>query len=434
MKRYEGLKREERVIHCPKCNEEIGFADLICPHCGADARVEKRMYRPGLSSQDIQPEPRERVGGPREPDESYFSSIESVGIVLTSCAVAFAILIGWFMGSENNSLLTGILSGVLAAAALIALARAVWVGLRNSAYTAMNTERTALGIEYQIEQLNEILTFCNKHTVFAKNHSAMLRTVVVRLNKFDTERRDTLFQLGRSASAVTKKYNLDPAHPSPADIKPVTPANSETVSVEDEPIFADDFAVKPETAEDKQPDEKVTEPEKLSEAETEAEEAEEAKEAKEAEESEEAEKPVEAAKEAAATEITKESEESTGIYAVECPKCGNTLNYTDEQLDNSETELICENCGTTILLEVQNEIENTGADDGFDESLLDEDDDLPVISDDAQREYERIFGENDMAGGTFKSRLEAFLFGDDEDEDEYDDEDDDDDEDEDEWS
>ncbi len=385
MKRYEGLKREEPIIYCPECKEEIGFADMVCPHCGADARVEKRIYRPGLSSNDIQPEPRERTGGSHKPSERYLDSVKNIGTVLTMCAIALALLTGFLAGKSADSVPVGILSGVLAAVVLITLSRAIAANLINTAFAAMNAERTALGVEYQIEQFNELLTAYNRDKSIEADNAEVFAKLLVKLNKLEESNEKCLEELVSIVGEMGKMPEKEQVAP---------------IADESKTEFADDFDAEPI-----QTEEEAAEPEITEAAEVEA--VDEIEEAEVTEESE--------AKEDIKPEEPEEPEETGEIYSVECPKCGNELHYTDKQLDNNETELVCEKCGSSIILEVQDEEAKEKAEEKAEEAPSKRSEEEASIGQDAQSEYERIFGsDKTLASSSLTSRLDAFLDDDDE--------------------
>lgn len=385
MKKYEGIKREENTIHCPRCNEEIGFADMVCPHCGADARVEKRMYRPRLSSNDIQPAPRERVGGPHKPQNDYsFKAISNIGLILTVSAVVLAVVIGWLVGNGYDSVTTGILSGVLSALVLVCLAQAVAIGLRNTAHAAYNNERIALGVEYEIEQMNELITAYNKDKSIEADNAEVFAKLLVRISKLEEAQKNSAEELANIAGAISRKLNKTPFD----DIKPTTEETEFTDDFEEEEVAETETEETPEVIE-----EPVEEPvEEIVEETVE-------------------EEPVEIIEETPAPEAEDEpeaesEEEAEEYYVVECPKCGGDIRYTDEQLDNGGTDLVCENCGTAIALEIQ------------EEEAEDEPTEQPAPEQperNAQEEYERVFGSDEpVASSSLTSRLEAFLDDDDE--------------------
>lgn len=381
MKRYEGIKREETAIHCPKCNEEIGFADMVCPHCGADARVEKRIYRPGLSSNDIQPAPRERVGGPHKPQNDYaFKAIDNVGMILTLTAIILAVVIGYLVGNFYDDTVIGILSGILSALVLVCLARAISIALKNTAFAALNNERIALGVEYQIEQMNELITAYNRDKNIEADNAEVFAKLLVKISKLEEAQKNSTEELANIAGAISRKLNKTP-------LEYIQPTTEETEFTDD---FDDEEAEETTADIAAEPVEEITEEP----AEKAVEEAPEEKNAVE-----------ETPDESVEAEESNSEEETEEFYTIECPKCGGDIKYTEEQLDNGGADLVCEKCGAAIELEVQNEEDEKEAEEAVQEPERD-----------AQDEYERVFGSDEpIASSSLTSRLEAFL--DDEDDD-----------------
>lgn len=381
MKRYEGIKREHSAVYCPVCKEEIGFADMKCPHCGADARTDPRSYRPRLSSQDIQPGPRERIGGPQQPQDNYsFKAISTIGTVLSLCAVVIAVVAGILAGNASENNIIGILSGILTAIVLLCIVRGWTVQLRNTAKSAYTNERIAFGIEYQIEQMNELITTYNRDKSIEADNAEVFAKLLLKTSKAAEAEKNNLIELTNIVGAMSRKMNK------------TEPKLTLDEAIE-EMDFSDDFD--DEVTEEKA--EEVSAEESKAEETAVAEETEESAETEEAE-TETVEEPEENTEEESEEEPKEEPEETEEeYYTIECPNCGGDIKYTDEQLDNGVTDLVCENCGASIELEV---------------SEIEEDEEEAP---DAQSDYERAFGKDEeIKSSSLGSRLDAFL---DEDED-----------------
>ncbi len=409
MRRYEGIKREYSAVYCPRCKKEIGFADMTCPHCGADARTDPRGgYKPRLSSSDIQPGPKRREGGPHEPTGNYsFGAIGIIGAVLKICAVVLAVALGIIVGNLTSEVFMGILTGIFTGIVFLTVACAVSIQLKNTAMSAHHSERIALGLEYQIEQCNEIITIYNKDKSIEADNAEVFAKLLSKISKMAEAQKNTLIELTNIVGAISRKLNKNAERMTlnevieeidfDDDFDEEAEASSEP-EAEPQPETAD----VPEEVEVEEKEENLVlieksesesgEEEENSEEEPALEEKPEESESEEVEETE--------AEEPAPEEEPEEKPEEKELSVIECPYCGADIKYDEDELEDDGTILItCEECQADIAIEVVDEDAET-------EEKPEEKSD----SEDAESAYKRAFGNDEpVASSSLTSRLDALL-------------------------
>ncbi len=212
MKNYEWSNKHTSIKKCPECGKELEFADMKCPYCGRDVRTEQRKYNPGLSSSDIQPGYRDRAGAPEEPQGSYYmNQIGLIGFMLTAGAIAVSVFMFFLLANiiENGSIVLGLVVGICTALLLIPAARAVVIGLKNGAAAARNSERTALDAEYQVQQLNEMISTYNKDKDVEAENMEIFAKLLVKISKLEEAQKKASEETANILSAMSRKLNRD---------------------------------------------------------------------------------------------------------------------------------------------------------------------------------------------------------------------------------
>lgn len=426
MKSYEWSNKHTAVKKCPSCHKELEFADMRCPYCGADARTEQRQYSPKLSSDDIQSSYRNRTGAPHQPHGNYrLKTLSTIEILLTAGAVLTCVVVFFLMANviENGNLFIGFLSAIAAGLFLIPLAKGIAINFKNNAAAAKESERTALGVEYEIQQLNEFINTYNKDKEIEGENLEVFAKLLMKISKLDEKEKNSLEELTNVVSAMSRKLNIDPVVLPKKEEKDEPVGEEKAEEAAEEPVEADaaeseeeiiteeavteieeeieetiigvseeeaEETVESEAAEEMEETEEIEEYSEVEEEEAEeyeedseeyTEEYEEAEEYEEEEYSEEAEEQYEEYdeeseeyyEEAEDEEYYEEYDEEDDrfddlfdspeedIYVLVCPKCKSEFTYTEEQIRNGEIEYNCEVCGAVILTEDEEEEEEEPA-------------------------------------------------------------------------
>lgn len=366
MKTYEWSNKHTAVRKCPKCGKNLEFADMKCPHCGADVRTERREYRPRLSSNEIQPSSRERIGAPHSPKEDYsFGKINTIVLFLLifafTASAAVGILVGNLVGSVSDKsagIAAGILTAAICAVLLCCLVLALKIQLTNTAKAARNSERTALGVEYQIQQMNEFITAYNKDKEIEADNSEIFAKLLSKIGKLEESQKNSLEELTNLTAAMSRKLNRIPN--APVNI---------IVDESEETEFTDDFEEEEKVTEEAETEAKaeVEAKEEVTENTEETKEPEEDKIEEEIKEEikeeipeepqEETEEKVEEAEKTEEKEEIEEAEESDDddFYTIDCPRCGSSIKYSEDMIADGIIRLSCDVCGASIDVEIEDD-------------------------------------------------------------------------------
>lgn len=231
---------------CRECGEPLGFADMICPACGASARSEEHTYRPELPRTEIMSRPRQHSGSaPEEPHSDFGkTTINMLSIILPLIGVICGALIGFKVGDSTNRGSFGVVVGIVTAAAFVCIAVVIDLIVKNVSRTAENSERTLLAIEFQNKKINEFLDTYNEDNQINDENAAVFAKMINKLLKINEQ------QLRAVAGGEVRPSRPKAAEP----VKPVKPVKTE------EPAETAETAepVKPaETAEPVKPVESV---------------------------------------------------------------------------------------------------------------------------------------------------------------------------------
>lgn len=210
MKKYEWSNKQTSMRKCMQCGKTLEFADMKCSHCGADARREKREYRAKLDTSNIQTSARERVGAPHQPQDNYYlNDIANIEKFLIVIAVIVSAILGYVVGNacEKGKILIGLLIGIFAVIVLITIVCLFIIQMKNTAAAARNNERAALGVEYQIKQINEFITAFNKSKEVEDNNNEVFAKLLLRISKLEEAQKNSIEELTNIFGALSEKAN-----------------------------------------------------------------------------------------------------------------------------------------------------------------------------------------------------------------------------------